>query len=195
MWKTPFEVGEVISLGESRRMKTMRSDIGHLSSIMVKVFSIALGLICVAALGVVGLYVSGEIFPEKVVMGSASNALSVVGALFTLLLSGVATGILRSVFRDMANGRSPFTIEHSRSIRMLGVLFLAGVALNFIIPPLMMSSFIGEVEISYGVTHPISSYPTFAVDLKGIIGAVVCFALSVIWRYGALLQEESDESF
>ena len=33
----------------------------------------------------------------------------------------------------------------------------------------------------------------FVVSFKSVVGAVVCFSLSSVWKYGALLQADSDD--
>ena len=38
-----------------------------------------------------------------------------------------------------------------------------------------------------------ANYSVISIDVKSVVGAVVCFSLSSVWKYGALLQADSDD--
>lgn len=49
-----------------------------------------------------------------------------------------------------------------------------------------------------GDTEAVFSYPDYGddsiyIDTRGILETIACFVLAVIFRYGALLQKESDD--
>lgn len=95
----------------------------------------------------------------------------------------------------MGAGRTPFTFVHAKRLKRLGWLFIADFTLSLLIPAAF--SIIGQtgpMDIGY-IAFQITSSSIASFDLTGLIGAVVCFTLSTIWRYGALLQAESDETF
>lgn len=101
----------------------------------------------------------------------------------------------RSIFKEMGAGRTPFTFVHAKRLKRLGWLFVADFILSLLIPAAY--SIIGQpgsLDAGY-IVFQITSSSIASFDLTGLIGAVVCFTLSTIWRYGALLQAESDETF
>lgn len=101
--------------------------------------------------------------------------------------------VMRSVAKDVARGRSPFTFEHAKQIKIIAWMFVVGFILNlFISPDFIEMMHIGEVDLGF-VSDQARRYPTVHLDAKSLIGAVVCFSLSSVWKYGALLQADSDD--
>ena len=122
------------------------------------------------------------------------------GATYVLLLvdlvsNGALFLIARSIFGTIAAGRTPFTFQHAQRLKLLGCLFVAVFVLNLLVPPAF--SMMSEVEgLTLGImSSQAASYSVISIDIKGLIGAVACFALSTVWRYGALLQAEEDGTF
>jgi len=101
--------------------------------------------------------------------------------------------VMRSVAKDVALGRSPFTFSHARQIKIIAWMFVVGFVLNiFISPDFVELMRVGE--FNFGVaSDQLGRYPTIHLDVKSVVGAVVCFSLSSVWKYGALLQADSDD--
>lgn len=103
--------------------------------------------------------------------------------------------VARIIVKDVAQHKNPFTLDHARKIRTLGGFLIAEVCLSFIIPPAFAAiGNVGMVNIGY-VSSATASYPVVPIDLGGLLAAFICFALAQVWRYGALLQSEADETF
>ena len=107
-----------------------------------------------------------------------SKTVSVVVPLMYLLIFGGATWTLRGISMDMAHGESPFTLSHARRISIIGWLFVAAA--------------IGDLLFSPGF---LSMFENLAlpIDIGAVLGAVCCFSISAIWRYGALLQDQTED--
>ena len=106
---------------------------------------------------------------------------------------GVMLLVMRSVAKDVAKGRSPFTFEHAKHIKIIAWMFVVGFILNiFISPDFIEMMHVGDVELGF-VSDQVRRYPTIHLDAKSLVGAIVCFSLSSVWKYGALLQADSDD--
>ena len=72
-------------------------------------------------------------------------------------------------------------------------MFVVSFALNlFISPDFIEMIHVGNADIGL-VSDQVRRYPTLPLDVKSVVGAVVCFSLSSVWKYGALLQADSDD--
>ena len=78
---------------------------------------------------------------------------------------------MRSIAKDVACGCSPFTIA---SPGFVSVVDAGGVHVGL-------------------ASDQLTDYPIVPIDVKSVVGAVVCFSLSSVWKYGALLQADSDD--
>lgn len=96
--------------------------------------------------------------------------------------------ILARAFRDVSKAQSPFTLVQAKRIGILGILLLANAVLEAVVSVVPLHIAIGEAKFDY-----ISS-PGMFLDAMSIIAAIVCFCLSYVFRYGALLQWLNDES-
>ena len=111
-----------------------------------------------------------EAFPDK----SDLQAVLYVLAAFVLLtaLIIIIVAALQLLFR-MSGGASPFTEKVSRSLKNMGVaLIVFEIALDIM-------KYIDEGAVSIGT-----------IWLAGLI----LYAFSLVFRYGAVLQKESDET-
>lgn len=101
--------------------------------------------------------------------------------------------VMRSVANDVARGRSPFTVAHANQIKVIAWMFVAGVVLNmFISPDFIELVHFGGFDLGL-VSDRLGRYPVISLDAKSLVGAIVCFSLSSVWKYGALLQADSDD--
>lgn len=101
--------------------------------------------------------------------------------------------VMRSVANDVARGRSPFTVAHANQIKAIAWIFVAGVVLNiFVSPDFVELVRFGEFDLGL-VSDQLGRYPVIHIDVKSLVGAIVCFSLSSVWKYGALLQADSDD--
>ena len=78
-------------------------------------------------------------------------------------------------------------------IRVIGILLLASAIAEFLITA-NYSNIVqvgSDLAVGYNLSSNVASDSIF-IDVKAITGAVVCFALSAIFSYGAILQEDND---
>ena len=110
-----------------------------------------------------------------------------------LLLAGEFT--LSSISFDVARRQSPFTIRHARMIAIIACLF----AINAVMGSLQIGSdlkiMVGNYMLSCRMNSALLQIGDSGItlDVGSIIAMMVAFALSIFWRYGALLQSQSDD--
>lgn len=108
-------------------------------------------------------------------------ALKTVAGAYALLLIGL-------MFRSCGKGNSPFSRYFVRHLKILGVLFLACVVAGLFITPGTQFGAVtdtSEMIVDYGTERE-----DLSIDVTILFVAIACFALSTIFRYGALLQDE-----
>ena len=114
-------------------------------------------------------------------------------SLLDFAIYGVILLVMRSIAKDVAQGRSPFTIAHANQIRIIAWLFLTGFVLGILISSGFVSvANAGGFHIGLASDES-ANYSVISIDVKSVVGAVVCFSLSSVWKYGALLQADSDD--
>lgn len=91
----------------------------------------------------------------------------------------------------VAKSGSPFSKTSSRLLIALGCLILVCVACKPFIDPSMTLGAVSE-NTQAVIDYESSGASTTFVDMRGILEATACFILAVIFRYGALLQKETD---
>lgn len=157
-------------------------------------FLVLFVLFCVVCVCFIGLLIFNQINSD-LSKESFPRALTMSLLVIDLIILGGTLFIIRSIFNNISKGNSPFTVKHSQQLMMLGFFFLIDIVLNLLLSPAFSSiTNIGPVEFGY-IAPQTTPYPVLSIDIKSIVGTVVCFALSVVWRYGALLQSETDDLF
>lgn len=138
------------------------------------------------AIGVIALAIcKGKLF-------DSSNTVSVLVPLMYMLICCGATWTLRRISRDMARGDSPFTVAHARRIAAIGWTLVAVSLVELVASPGFISITLGPIFL---VNSPSAMFDELAlpVDVGAILGAVCCFSLATIWRYGSLLQDQTED--
>lgn len=135
--------------------------------------------LCVVALG------SGDWF-------SNGGAIALVPLVLSLIIGGMIIYVLSKMLKDVSEQRSPFSLTQARRISFVGILLLVDVVLETLISagaPLFISS--NEVTAGF-----VSNYTAPGLYINGpfLIATIICFCLSYIFRYGALLQWFTDET-
>lgn len=108
---------------------------------------------------------------------------------------GLALFLVAQMLRTVGKGLSPFSLSCSRQIQVLAVMLLIGVVAGAFIAP---GAQVGSVSESGAMVFDFpgaskNDMYTMHIDLKGLFLSIICFALSPIFRYGALLQSEADD--
>lgn len=122
----------------------------------------------------------------------SSKMVSVVVPLMYLMISGGVTWALRGISVDMAHGESPLILSHARRISIIGWLFVVAAVGDLLILPRFLSIVIGPFDL-LGNTYSMFENLTLSIDIGAVLGAVCCFSASAIWRYGALLQDQTED--
>ena len=112
-----------------------------------------------------------------------------IGFIMAILLK-----IGSDVFKDVALGESPFTLVQARRFKAVSLIVLVYVLLEAPLSPgcmalLQMSGIdVGYVFVDY------ASSPSISINIGALLVAAVFFSLSLVFEYGLLLQELSDET-
>lgn len=165
-------------------LKTMR-ELGQRLKLFFTVLLVMIG-VCTAIViaTVVSMIADGSV-------SDLSHTVSIIVPPAYLLICGTGAMVLRGMGCDMEKGESPFTLKHARNIRVLGWTFVVVTAIELIVSPGFMSIAVGPFSL---INAPQAMFEelTIPLDMGGILGAIACFSLSAIWRYGALLQRQSE---
>lgn len=112
-----------------------------------------------------------------------------------LLFLFTIEAMVRGIAVDMSRRVSPFTVRHARMLQIVGLAFVVNFILGIIWPN-------ADVQLSMG-TSVISIVPNsmtmafgedaLQIDFGSILGALIAFSMSLVWRYGALLQTQTDD--
>lgn len=164
-----------------RRMRELGKKLKLLFTALLIVIGISAAVVAVI---VISMIADGSV-------SDSTHTVSIAVPPVYLLICGIGAMTLRGMSCDMARGESPFTLKHAQRICLLGWMFVAAVVIEAITSPGFVSIVIGPFSL---INSPQAMFeePTIPLDMGGILGAIVCFALSSIWRYGALLQKQSE---
>lgn len=152
-------------------------------------FTILFVLICICMV-VVTAMVLAMIIDGTV--DDPSHTVSIVVPPAYLIICAVGVMTLREVSSDMAKGESPFTLAHARRISALGWMLVVIVAVELVASPGFVAIAIGPLSF---INEPYAMFEklTMPLDMGAVLGAITCFSLSAIWRYGALLQAQAED--
>lgn len=109
-----------------------------------------------------------------------------------------AAGVLAAwcfarMFRDIANGGTPFTNRQARRFVLVALLLLIYVAAEALVPIHYENILqLENMAVGYVSSNPPISSTSIFIDAKAIGGAIICLCLSTIFKYGSLLQETHD---
>lgn len=124
---------------------------------------------------------------------SAGRVLQFVSTSIDYVIYGAMLLVMRSIAKDVASGNPPFTLSHANQIKAIAWMFVLGFVLGILVSP-DFAEIVQVGALDFGLTSgQIGRYPTIPIDVKSVVGAIVCFSLSSVWKYGALLQADSDD--
>ena len=107
--------------------------------------------------------------------------------------TGLAIFVFWRLFAEIGRGSSPFNPLRIRQTQVLGMLFLLSAVANFFAFPSV------DVGVSNGEAHMLlnsTAQPPsddLNIDLSSIAASIICFALSLIFKYGSTLECEADD--
>lgn len=180
----------------SKDAKRIQGSLTHLKMISglackaLRVFLVAYLLLTVPVFcfGLVMIATSGLSPQDTLWMGFhvTPMALSIVVAVSVCLT-------IINLFRDVGSGNSPFSDSQSKRFKVIGWLLLASFVLAVFtsIAPLPHAE-IGS--LTFGILDLGNSSSGINFDLSYLLWAIVSFSFSQVFKYGALLQQLSDET-
>ena len=173
----------------SRRIDNALAHVNRISKVIcIIILCLIVALILFGCVFFVG-------FVASAISGNTSTPLfSIIPLLLVYAISLCTLFVLNSIFKNISENNSPFNEKHARRIRYIGWLLLANAAIETIaslnaVPVLYVGNAILAYEPSGG-TAPLDVY----IDAESVVLALVCFCLSLIFKYGALLQTLSDDT-
>ena len=176
---------EGVVIGESLR------HVQKVSKALSVLFKVAFVLSCVSCIALIGLSAFALISEAQ------TPFLEVLLTTLPVILSRLAFVLvlwcLAGAFGDISKGSTPFSKKQIFRIRVIGALFLASAIAELLISA-NYSNIVqvgGDFAIGYSSSSNAAPDSLF-IDARAILGAVVCFALSAIFSYGAILQEDND---
>ncbi len=112
-------------------------------------------------------------------------------ALFSIVITVLIFTALIRIFGDMFSGDSPFTSVQSQRLKHIGFLLLALVVFEALASAVPMPfAHIGPLTL--GLTA--SGSASASINFSAILGSVVSFCLSFVFKHCALLQQLSDDT-
>ena len=87
-----------------------------------------------------------------------------------------------AMFETFKNCETPFTVETAEDFKKLAVAFIPVIVISWVVEAIVKRITTGVWDIVIGI------------DLTVVMAVVVVLMLSEIFRYGAMLQTESDET-
>lgn len=169
---------------EDSRLKMQRLGQG-LSALFTGLAVLICACMVVIAIAMVMMILKG-------VSSDSSSTVSILVAPTYLVICGAAALTLRGISRDMAQGDSPFTAPHARRISLLGWLLVVVAVIELVASPGFMAFTIGPFSLINSPQAMIEEL-TLPIDMGAVLGAIACFSIAAIWRYGALLQEQAED--
>jgi len=121
-----------------------------------------------------------------------------VGSILYLILFGILVCILLVItlviFSDIIIGGTPFSMKLVKRLRIMGTVFAAYAAIDIF----YSTAFYFTTDITgqyFGVMGNSGADASFiGIGLAPIFAAFACFGLALIFKYGILLQELSDDT-
>lgn len=143
------------------------------------------------AWNVVGALIAG-ITSIQEDMFSIESVAPLIAKLFSDMIVLAAFLVVSGVFRDIARGDSPFTLKQANRLKILGFLLIADVIIA------LVSSVFPVALVQVGIftvgAPEVDSGVNVYLKMSSIIQAIIAFAFAEIFKYGALLQQLSDDT-
>lgn len=122
--------------------------------------------------------------------GLALSGEGLIAALYSTLRNSViivSLLLVSIVFSSASRNMTPFGIKQTARLRVISLLLFVLVALD----ACFVVDYHGDIEV-FGSQIEIIIATTSSLNIPALVLAAVAFCMSVIFRYGALLQEEED---
>ena len=140
--------------------------------------------------GIIAFYAMS--LPNGFQFVGSSSLVSLIPIICNTAACGFVILILGIIFREIGKEASPFTFKIAKFIDVLAVILLVSFLSGFFIQP---GSQVGAVSDSAMMAVDYDGNPVnvINVEISSLIASIVCFAMSAVFRYGAILQIETDD--
>lgn len=144
------------------------------------------------------LFIAFFVFSILVIfINDQADLVSAIVSVTPLLLYVLATVILfvimHGVFDDIAKGRTPFTNTQVRRFIWAALILFLGAVVEMVsstgVLPIAQTD---NLIVNYYDSSTGSNTPS--INLASLLGAALLYALSFVFKYGALLQEFTDDT-
>lgn len=105
--------------------------------------------------------------------------------------------ILSKMLGDLSESRTPFTLKNASRLKWLGYVLVLYTVLEWLLAMVNSQFILAFGDGAFKIGNLISSFSSSAgtmINLFPFVIAAVFFALSYVFKYGVLLQQESDET-
>lgn len=172
-----------------KEMNATRKRIMRLCGLLKWIFRLCLVLYALAVM----LIVFVAIFPPDGFSYIGPNSFAAfLPMICDVFAGGFVLIIITKMLKSIEKGHSPFTFSSAQQITVLAVVLLVGVISGAFIDPGMQ---VGAASMSGSISFESAGGKNDAayIDVRGLILSIICFALLPIFRYGAMLQSETDD--
>jgi len=161
--------------------------ISYFVSLLSKIFLtiLILMIIIVVAVGI-GVTLNADFFSQVIEDTGSSYTVSHIQEMSVTAVVGFALGAIvvyyvGRLFSNIHRTNTPFTDDSVKFLEMIAILMVVGA---FVIPIVSYAtSFALEAEYNQSV----------GVNLFAVFAAFLIYFMSLVFKYGAMLQKESDE--
>lgn len=124
-----------------------------------------------------------EIRDEVFNSGDASlNLLNEIVFFITVVITVVILTVVYQLMNAISKGRTPFTIQNVKYIKSIAVLLLIlGVVVTIL-------------NLTFSLTNTAGMEYDANIEVTPMLAAIVVYCISLVFQYGVVLQEESDQT-
>lgn len=153
------------------------------------VFFAALGAYCAV---MVAIFVYSLLLPSGYEYIGPDSVISLLPIICNVIAGGLVLFVLGIISRAIGKGASPFTFRISVYINVLALFLLISFVVTLFIHPGTQVGAVGENAVM-AIEYDGNPNEDINFDVKTLLASIVCFAMSAVFRYGAILQIEADD--
>lgn len=154
---------------------------------------VAFALCLVFCLIVVFSFIA-SLFGHATLITSSQSPLEYVSLIIAIVIFASMLAVASRMFSDVANGDSPFTLIRVKRLRIIAWFLLAYAFLQAILSPGFATVLqLGGLDVGYRVVDS-AHEASITINFGALVSSIGLFAFALIFKYGVLLQEFSDET-
>lgn len=158
-------------------------------------FRVGLIVYCLIWIALAGFFAVLAFSPGAVSDSAAIGFRPLILCLVFGFLIAVLLRIATLVFDDVSKGESPFSKRQVKRIRWASFIFLAYAVVEMFFPQghssLVQDS---DLYVGYWISSNSTGSAPMSINLGMLGAAIIFYCLSLVFEYGTLLQQLSDET-